>query len=105
MLALSSPDPALGLPAGTILQPKVFVRNTSTKTYNAHIRFNWRSAAAAGKTAPIDLPLKPNATQAVDVAALVGGPPLTMRACTVPTGGAPSLRFLARVGGDAACAI
>jgi hypothetical protein len=70
MLALSSPDPALGLPAGTILQPKVFVRNTSTKTYTAHIRFNWRSATAAGKTAPIDLLLKPNATQAVDVAAL-----------------------------------
>jgi hypothetical protein len=70
MLALSSPDPALGLPAGTILQPKVFVRNTSTKTYTAHIRFNWRSATAAGKTAPIDLLLKPNAAQAVDVAAL-----------------------------------
>jgi len=70
MLALSDPDAALGFPAGTILQPTVFVRNTSLRTYTAHIRFNWRSATATGKTRPIDLILKPNATQVVDVAAL-----------------------------------
>jgi hypothetical protein len=70
MLALSDPDPTLGFPAGTTLQPKVFVHNTSTSTYTAHIRFNWRSATAAGRTTPVDLVLKPNATQVVDVAAL-----------------------------------
>lgn len=70
MLALSDPDPALGFPAGTALQPKVLVRNTSARPFTAHIRFNWRSATASGKTPPIDLALKPNATQAVDVAAL-----------------------------------
>ena len=70
MLALSDPDPALGFPAGTTLQPKVFVRNTSAKTYAAHLRFNWRSATTSGKTSPINLVLKPNATHVVDVAAL-----------------------------------
>jgi hypothetical protein len=48
----------------------VFVRNASTKSYTAHIHFNWRSATSSGTTAPIDLVLKPNATQVVDVAAL-----------------------------------
>lgn len=70
MLALSNPDPALGFPAGTTLQPKVFIRNASTKTVTAHLRFNWRSATASGKGAPIDLAFKANETQVVDVAAL-----------------------------------
>jgi hypothetical protein len=48
----------------------VLVRNASTKSYAAHIRFNWRSATASGQTDSIALPLKPNATQLVDVAAL-----------------------------------
>jgi hypothetical protein len=37
------------------------------------------------------------------MALLAGGPALTIFACTIPTEGAPSLRFLAKVGGDAAC--
>lgn len=70
MLALSEPDPALGFPAGTTLQPQVFLRNTSAQTFTAHIYFGWRSETASGKTAPMDLQLKPGATQLVDVAAL-----------------------------------
>jgi hypothetical protein len=70
MLALSNPDPALGFPAGTTLQPKVFIRNASGKAFTAHLRFNWRSATASGKSAPIDLAFKANETQVVDVAAL-----------------------------------
>jgi hypothetical protein len=70
MLALSNPDPALGFPAGTTLQPKVFIRNASGKAVTAHLRFNWRSATTSGKSAPIDLAFKANETQVVDVAAL-----------------------------------
>ena len=70
MLALTDPDPALGLPAGTALQPKVLLRNTSNRSYTAHIHFNWRSATATGESAPVDLVLQPNATQMVDVTAL-----------------------------------
>jgi hypothetical protein len=70
MLALSSPDPALGFPKGTTLQPKVFVRNTSAKPYTAHIRFKWHSATTTGTTSPANLILKPNATQVADVATL-----------------------------------
>jgi hypothetical protein len=70
MLALSVPDPALGFPVRTVLQPKIFVHNNSAKTYTAHLRFDWRSAADAGKTAPIDLVLSPDQTRLVDVAEL-----------------------------------
>jgi hypothetical protein len=70
MLALSDPDPALLLPVGTTLQPKVFIRNATDKTFTAHIRFNWRSATASGRSEPLDLAFKPNETRVVDVAAL-----------------------------------
>jgi hypothetical protein len=70
MLALSNPDPALGLPAGTTLQPEVFIRNATGKTFTAHIHFNWRSATTSGESAPLDLAFKPNETQMIDVAAL-----------------------------------
>jgi hypothetical protein len=70
MLALSNPDPALGFPEGATLQPKVFVRNATGKSYTAHMRFNWRSATASGKSAPLDLAFKPYETKVVDVAAL-----------------------------------
>jgi hypothetical protein len=36
MLALSDPDPALGFPAKTTLQPKVFVRNARQPLHRAH---------------------------------------------------------------------
>jgi hypothetical protein len=70
MLALSNPDPALAFPAGTTLQPKVFIRNASGKVFTAHLRFNWRSATTSGKSTPLDLTFKPNETQVVDVASL-----------------------------------
>jgi len=70
MLALSNPDPALAFPAGTTLQPKVFIRNASGKAVTAHLRFNWRSATGSGRTSPLDLAFKANETRLVDVAAL-----------------------------------
>jgi hypothetical protein len=70
MLALSDPDPALGFPMGTRLEPRVLVRNTTANHYTAHIRFNWRSSASTGSSAPFELPLKPYETQLVDVGAL-----------------------------------
>ncbi|MGB8473510.1 MAG: hypothetical protein WCE61_05420 [Candidatus Acidiferrum sp.] len=70
MLALINPDPALGIPEGTTLQPKLFIRNATAKTYTAHLQFNWRSPTTTGQSAPLDLPFKPNETQMVDVAEL-----------------------------------
>jgi hypothetical protein len=73
MLALSTPDPVLGLPAGTALQPMIFVRNTLSKTVPAHVRFNWHSSTASGKSSPLDVVLKANETKLLDVSALQDG--------------------------------
>jgi len=70
MLALTSPDPALALPSGAKLEPKVFVRNASAKSYTADIRFNWYSGSSSGKTAPMPIPLQAHETKLIDVAAL-----------------------------------
>ena len=45
MLALSNPDSALAFPPGTILQPLIFIRNTTAKPIDAALRFNWRSGS------------------------------------------------------------
>jgi hypothetical protein len=70
MLALTHPDPALGFPRDTTLQPQVFVRNTTPQPQTAQLHFNWRSATSSGRTRGISLSLKPYQTQLVDVAAL-----------------------------------
>jgi len=70
MLALTNPDPALGFPAGTTLQPQIFVRNTTPVAASLSTRFNWRSDASTGTAAGPTLRLAPLETRRVDVAAL-----------------------------------
>jgi hypothetical protein len=72
MLALSILDSALGFPPDTILQPQIFLRNTTTKPIDASLRFNWRTATATGKAQGPALHLAPYETRRVDVAALQG---------------------------------
>jgi hypothetical protein len=73
MLALSNPDPALGFPVGTILQPQLFIRNTADQPANAKVRFNWRSGNATGASPGLSLRLDPQETRRIDVAALQDG--------------------------------
>ena len=70
MLALVSPDPGLGFPQGTVLQPEIFVRNTTAAPVAADLRFNWRSDANSGSAVGPTLELAPYETRLVDVAAL-----------------------------------
>ena len=70
MLALASPDPGLGFPQGTVLQPEIFVRNTTAVPVAADVRFNWRSNANSGSAIGPTLELAPYETRLVDVAAL-----------------------------------
>ena len=73
MLALCNPDPALAFPQGTVLQPQLFVRNTTRKVTDVALRFNWRNDSATGKATGPALRLKPYETRRVDVAALQDG--------------------------------
>lgn len=70
MLALSNPDPALAFPAGTVLKPQLFVRNTLGKPVDVSLRFNWRGVGTSGKAAGPTLRLSPFETRLVDVATL-----------------------------------
>jgi len=70
MLALSQPDPALEFPAGTVLRPTIFLRNTTDKPVVAGLRFNWRSQGATGKSGATTTALAPLETRRIDVAAL-----------------------------------
>ena len=73
MLALTNPDPAMAFPGGTILQPQLFVRNTSEHKVNATLQFNWRTETTTGKTFGPALQLQPYETRRIDVAKLLDG--------------------------------
>ncbi len=70
MLALTNPDPALGFPSGTTLQPQIFVRNTTAAPATVSTRFNWRSDAGTGSSPGPTLRLAANETRRIDVNAL-----------------------------------
>jgi hypothetical protein len=70
MLALANPDPGLGFPAGTALQPEVFVRNATAAPTAVSVRFNWRSDTKGGSAIGPTLQLAPYETRLVDVGAL-----------------------------------
>jgi hypothetical protein len=93
MLALSNPDPSLAFPVGTVLQPQLFIRNTTPKPIDASLTFNWRSDAASGKAPASVLHLYPNETRRIDVAALQDGKTLPQTAqwasVTLATTGLP----------------
>lgn len=93
MLALSTPDPALAFPVGTALQPQLFIRNTTAKSIDASLTFNWRTDAATGKASGPALHLLPYETRRIDVAALQDGNTLPKQAnwasVTLTTNGNP----------------
>jgi hypothetical protein len=70
MLALTTPDPALGFPDGTKLNPKVFLRNGSHKSFAATATFHWHTAAGQSTADPIKVVMKPDQTIMIDVADL-----------------------------------
>ncbi len=70
MLALSTPDPALGLPSGTVLQPAILVRNTTSKKISASLTLSWRGDSGKGQTNLPELELAPFATQQLQIGAI-----------------------------------
>jgi len=70
MLALSNPDPALQLPAGVSLQPKLFARNTQGHPAKVQLRFHWRDQTQDGRFILPQISLNPYETRLVDVKTL-----------------------------------
>jgi hypothetical protein len=67
MLALRNPDPALNLPHGTVLQPIIFVRNTTAKGIVAELALNWRGDSSTGQVKLPELQLPPFATSQLQI--------------------------------------
>ncbi|HEY6413786.1 MAG TPA: hypothetical protein VIX42_08865 [Edaphobacter sp.] len=71
MLALPNPDPSLGFPRGTTLQPLLFVHNTTDHQVTSTLQLNWRADSTTGKVMGPALSLQPYETRRIDVSALV----------------------------------
>jgi hypothetical protein len=67
MLALSTPDPAADFPAGTMLQPTIFVRNTTAQPVRASITLSWRGDTGEGQATLPQLNLAPYETRQIEV--------------------------------------
>lgn len=67
MLALHNPDPALNIPQGTLLQPTIFVRNTTAKSIVAELALNWRSDSDKGQVKLPELQLPAFATRQLQI--------------------------------------
>ena len=70
MLALSTPDPALGLSAEKTLQPTIMVRNTTARNVSANGTLSWRSDSGKGQVKLPELQLAPFATKQLQIWAM-----------------------------------
>jgi len=68
LLALSTPDPLLALPATTQLQPFVLLRNITTHAVAAEADFHWRSQVKDGHSETLTLGLAPGEVKKIDIA-------------------------------------
>ena len=93
MLALANPDAALGFPPGTVLEPQLFIRNTTAKPVDANLSFHWRGGGATGQAPGPSLHLSAYQTLRLDVGALQDGKMLPKEAnwtsVTLTTNGPP----------------
>ncbi|HET7205958.1 MAG TPA: hypothetical protein VFI95_05185 [Terriglobales bacterium] len=67
LMALSNPDPRLGLPAGTTLRPFLFLRNTSRHAITPKIDVNWQAESMAGVAQLSTSTIPPGAVRQFDL--------------------------------------
>src|SRR5581483_7238205 len=67
MLALKNPDPIVGFPQGTTLQPTIFLRNTTAQSVNANVSIGWHGDSGQGKANLPVLTLNPLETRKLDI--------------------------------------
>jgi len=65
MMALSQPDPALGFPSGTVLIPRVFLRNAGSAPARVSVAFDWRTDNRSGNFVIPSFSLLPNDVRVV----------------------------------------
>jgi len=68
MMALSQPDPGLGFPSGTVLDPKIFLRNAGTASTMVSAGVSWRNGSASGTSPLPRITLLPGQMRMVNLA-------------------------------------
>jgi hypothetical protein len=67
LLGLSLPDPLLHYPDGTVLKPRVFVRNASENQIMAKFTLHWKRASSTGSTPAVPLTINSEETRILDL--------------------------------------
>lgn len=70
MMALSNPDPALFLPEGTVLKPKIFMRNASEGVLKVSASLRWRTEGENASVSLGTIELAAGASRTLDLAKL-----------------------------------
>ena len=70
MLALRTPDPALGLPQKTMLEPTILVRNTTSKAISTGITLKWHGDSGKGQVQLPAVSLAPYSTQDLQIGSM-----------------------------------
>jgi hypothetical protein len=70
IVALSTPDPMLGMPTGTVLVPTVFVRNTTSSSMPFRLTVSWSSAQAHGSYPVLSDSLAPGEARRIDLSSI-----------------------------------
>jgi hypothetical protein len=68
MMALSQPDSSLGLPSGTALEPKIFLRNSGSVPTAISPGVHWRNDSSAGTAALPKVTLSPGQVRIMSLA-------------------------------------
>lgn len=67
MMALSQPDRGLGFPTGTMLIPRIFLRNAALIPTQVSLAVDWRSEGKSGEFAPPALILSPGEVRVINL--------------------------------------
>jgi hypothetical protein len=67
MMALSQPDRGLGFPNGTMLIPRIFLRNAASSPTQVSLAVDWRGEAKSGQFAPPALILAPGEVRVINL--------------------------------------
>jgi hypothetical protein len=68
MMAFTQPDPGLGLPDGTKLEPRIFLRNGSQSAFVITPSVNWHNEQRSGRTPLASIKLQPGQTVLLNLA-------------------------------------
>jgi hypothetical protein len=75
LLGLSEPDPMLAYPTGTVLHPRLFLRNASLSRLPVQLVLHWKGGSTTGNITAQVPPIEPEETRVIDLSSQQRGLP------------------------------